>query len=294
MNLNSIYLNPPDKDVAIENRVLRLVEPAETHAARLPIDSFFRSLAADQGERAVCIILSGTGTDGTLGLKAIKGEGGMTMVQEENQARHGGMPRSAISTGLVDYVLPVEKMPEELVKYASHSYLESRDRAASSSNKLTDDLNKIFELIRVGTGHDFSGYKLTTIRRRVERRMAVHQIAKTEHYVRFLRQDSAEIDALYKDLLITVTNFFRDRPAFEALQEKAILPLLKSKPSGSSVRVWVPGCATGEEAYSIAMLLVETMEKLKRRFSVQSVCDRHRRRSHRICSSGGFSREHRR
>ena len=264
-----VYLNPPNRDVAIINGRLQLIEPVERHGARLPIDFFFRSLSEDQGENAICIILSGTGTDGTLGLRAIKGEGGITMVQEEKQAKYDGMPRSAIDTGLVDYILPVEKMAEELIKYVKHPYMEGPKKILTAAEKFRDYVQKIFILIRASTGHDFSGYKQNTIRRRIERRMAVHQINKLADYVRFLRQNPAEVETLYKDLLIGVTNFFRDTDAFDILRDKVIATILKNKKQDSPVRIWMPGCATGEEAYSVAMLLLEESEKLKKHFNVQ-------------------------
>lgn len=264
-----IYLNPPDKDVAILNCAFQLIKPVETHQLRLPIDYFFRSLAKDRSEKAVCIILSGTGTDGTLGLKAVKGEGGMTMVQEERQARYDGMPRSAIETGLVDFILPIEKMPEELMKYVKHPYIKGTPKPVTAEEKFKNAVNKIFVLIRDNTGNDFSNYKLTTIRRRIERRMAVHQIDSIDHYVNYLQQRPAEIETLYKDMLITVTNFFRDKDAYKIIAEKVIPTILKNKLPESTIRIWVPGCATGEEAYSLAILFAEGMEIEKKHCNIQ-------------------------
>jgi two-component system CheB/CheR fusion protein len=266
---NCVYLNPPNRNVAIMNRTLHLISPVETHRVSLPIDYFFSSLSEDQGEKAICIILSGTGTDGTLGLRSIKGSGGMTMVQEEKQAKYAGMPRSAIDTGLVDYILPVENMPGTLLKYVKHPFIEGPKKAVTAEEQFLNNVNKIFLLIRSNTGHDFTNYKQNTIRRRIERRMAVHQIDRIEHYVRYLQQTPVEVETLFKDMLITVTNFFRDPEAFDVLKEKVLPGLLEHKQPETPVRVWVPGCATGEEAYSIAMLLVETMERLKKRFNIQ-------------------------
>ncbi|MCF6150081.1 MAG: hypothetical protein E3K37_15645 [Candidatus Kuenenia sp.] len=266
---NCVYLNPPDMDVAIINRTLQLIKPLETHAARLPIDFFFRSLADDQGEKAICIVLSGTGTDGTLGLKAVKGDGGMTMVQDETQARYDSMPRNAINTGAVDFILPVERMPEELTKYIKHPYIESPRAAITTEQKYQGYVTKILLQIRALTGHDFSHYKQNTIRRRIERRMAVHQIDKIAHYLDYLRVNTAEIDILYKDMLIGVTNFFRDQEAFDLLKKTAIFEILKGKRPNSSIRVWAPGCSTGEEAYSIAILLAEIMDKRQMHYNVQ-------------------------
>jgi two-component system CheB/CheR fusion protein len=261
---NCIYLKTPDKDVSIINRRLYLMDPTKAHAVNLPIDHFFRSLAEDQAEKAICIILSGTGTDGTLGLKAIKGGGGMTMVQTGSQAKYDSMPQSAINTGMVDYVLPVEKMPKELFKYAKHPYIEGDKKKTTPKQKYLDSVNKIFLLIRSDTGHDFSNYKQNTIRRRIERRMAVHQINKIEQYVQYLQEKPAEVEALYKDMLITVTNFFRDPEAFDILEKKVITQIVENKAADYPVRIWIPGCSTGEEAYSIAILLVEAMSRLKK------------------------------
>jgi two-component system CheB/CheR fusion protein len=264
-----VYLNPPNRDVSIMDGRLYLSEPTQARGVRLPIDYFFCSLAESEGDKSICIILSGTGTDGTLGLKAIKGAGGMAMVQEETQAKYNNMPRSAIDTGLVDYILPVEKMATELMKYVKHPYIGGPEKVLTAKEKFENYLQKIFILIRSNTGHDFSQYKMNTIRRRIERRMAVHQIDKISEYVVYLQKNPTEIKTLFKDLLITVTNFFRDTKAFKALNEKVILPITKNRPAESPVRVWVPGCATGEEAYSIAILFSEAMKNLKKHLVVQ-------------------------
>jgi len=265
---NSIYLNPPDNDVAIMNRTLQLIKPLASHAVRLPIDGFFRSLSEDLGAKAFCIVLSGTGTDGTLGLRAIKGEGGMAMVQEEGQAKYDSMPRSAINTGLVDYILPVEKMPDELVKYIKHPFIEKDVITGTTEQKYQNNITKILLQVRSTTGHDFSNYKQNTIRRRIERRMAVHQIDKISLYLDYVRGNKAEVTALHKDLLIGVTNFFRDPDAFDILQKEVISKIVKSK-KGGNIRVWIPGCATGEEAYSIAIFIAELTEKTQKRFNIQ-------------------------
>lgn len=266
---DSVYLNPPNKNVAIINSKLHLSLFHEIHGARLPIDYFFRSLAKDQGEKAICVVLSGTGTDGTLGLKAIKGAGGLTMAQEEIQAKYPGMPRSAIDTGMVDFILPVEKMPDELAKYVRHPYIRGPVTEESEEHPFSMFVDKIFIQIRSQTGHDFSHYKRSTIHRRIQRRMAVHQIDKIADYVRYLQRVPGETDILFKDLLIGVTNFFRDPEAFKALKEKVLPNLLKDKTRDTPLRVWVAGCATGEEAYSIAILLLETMEEMKNHVELQ-------------------------
>jgi len=264
----TIYLAPADKDVSIMNGVLYLVEPPSHAGVRLPIDSFLRSLAQDEAERAICIILSGTGSDGTLGLKEIKAAGGMGITQKEEQAKYDSMPRSAIDAGLVDFVLPVEQMGEQLALYLMHPFLAAR-KPADMGKKLEDQLQKVFLMIRNETGHDFSHYKRNTILRRIARRLAVHQIENLDDYFKLLGENPEEINVLAREMLITVTNFFRDRDAFEALREHVIRPLVEQKPPGTPIRVWVAGCATGEEAYSIAMLLVEEMGKNERHHAVQ-------------------------
>ncbi|MFI5337664.1 MAG: chemotaxis protein CheB, partial [Opitutales bacterium] len=266
---NCTYIIPPNKDMAFLKGTLQLLEPAAPRGQRLPIDFFFRSLAQDQHERAICIVLSGTGSDGTLGVRAVKGEGGMAMAQNPKSTEFDGMPRSAIATGLVDYVLPAAEMPAQLIAYAAHAFGKTSRPASRPAPKGEDALKKVFVLLRAQTGHDFSQYKRSTTARRVERRMAVHQVEQLDEYVRYLQQTPAEVEALFRDLLIGVTSFFRDKEAFEALEEQAMPALFAGKSGGASIRVWVPGCSTGEEAYSIAILLQERMEALKQSFKLQ-------------------------
>jgi two-component system CheB/CheR fusion protein len=266
---NRVYFNSPDREVAIFNGKFHLVEPITTQPLRLPIDYFFRSLAADLGEKAICIVLSGTGSDGTLGLQAVKGAGGMTMAQDESQAKYPFMPRSAILTGLVDQVLPVEKMPEELVRYAQHPYLEPPKKTSSLTKEFEDFVEKILLLIRTNTGQDFTGYKKNTIHRRIERRMALHKINRIADYHRYLQQNPVEVQALFQDLLITVTSFFRDPEAFQVLSDKVIPEIMARKEPGAAIRVWVPGCASGEEAISLAILLAEARERLGKVVNIQ-------------------------
>ena len=266
---NCAYIIPPGRDMAFLNGTLQLMEPSAPRGQRLPIDFFFRSLAQDQRERAICIVLSGTGSDGTLGVRTIKAEGGMVMVQLPESTEYDGMPRSAIATGLADFVLPPAEMPVQLIGYASHAFVKSFHAETAPAPKAENALKKIFVLLRAQTGHDFSQYKPSTIYRRIERRIAVHQIETIDGYVRYLQQTPEETDALFRDLLIGVTNFFRDPGAFQALEEQVISKLLDGNPKGDMIRVWSPGCATGEEAYSIAILLAERMEALKRSFKVQ-------------------------
>ncbi|MBU0680672.1 MAG: PAS domain-containing protein [Proteobacteria bacterium] len=267
---NQVYIIPPNREMAILNGTLQLLELTRPRGLNLPIDTFLRSLAKDQADNAVCIILSGTGTDGTLGLRAIKGEGGMTMAQDLDSAKYDGMPRSAVATGLVDYILPPALMPNQVLSYTRHT-IKAPPAAAIASEDVTmgNALQKIFILLRATTGHDFSLYKKNTICRRIERRMHVHQIDNIMDYVRYLQTSDREISTLFKELLIGVTNFFRDPEAFEILKNIYLPELLKNKPDDYVLRVWVPGCSSGEEAYSVAIILQECMADLGRHFNVQ-------------------------
>jgi two-component system CheB/CheR fusion protein len=266
---NCTYIIPPNHDMAFINGALQLLEPTVPRGQRLPIDFFFRSLAADQHERAICIVLSGTGSDGTLGVRAVKGEGGLVIAQDPDSTVYDGMPRSAIATGIVDYVLPVAEMPRQLIDYATHAYSKTHRIAPAPVPKVDNALKKIFVLLRNHTGNDFSLYKPSTIYRRIERRMAIQQIKTIEDYVIYIQQAPTEVEELFRDMLIGVTNFFRDPEAFEELEKQAIPRLFANKNAGDTIRVWSPCCSTGEEAYSIAILLWEHMEELGRHFTVQ-------------------------
>jgi two-component system, chemotaxis family, CheB/CheR fusion protein len=266
---NCVYLNPPDKNVAVFNRTLHLMEPVKSGSINMPIDFFFRSLSEDQKEKAIGIIVSGTASDGTLGIKAIKGAGGMVIVQDPDTAKYDGMPRNAIGTGLVDLILPVEKMPAALISYVKHPFLSSPGKINISETNIQHQLQKVFALIRSATGHDFSQYKPTTIQRRIERRLAVHQISKLADYIVYMQKNPLEINSLFKDLVIGVTNFFRDPEAYQVIEEKVLPNLLQHKRPDDPLRCWVVGCSTGEEAYSLAMLVSEAMEKLKKHLNVQ-------------------------
>jgi two-component system CheB/CheR fusion protein len=266
---NCAYIIPPNRDMAFLNGSLQLLEPSAPRGQRLPIDFFFRSLAQDQHDRAICIVLSGTGSDGTEGVRAVKGEGGMAMAQNPESTEYDGMPRSAIATGLVDYVLPPAEMPAQLIAYVEHAFKLRPRLASSAAPKREDMLKKVLILLRAHTGHDFSQYKQNTVIRRIERRMAVHEIAEPEGYLRYAQGNTAELDALFRDLLIGVTRFFRDPREFAALQEQVIKHIFPVKPAEAAIRIWVPGCSTGEEAYSIAILLQERLTALKQHFKVQ-------------------------
>jgi len=266
---NHAYIIPPNRDMAFLNGALQLLEPAAPRGQRLPIDFFFRSLAADQHERAIGIILSGTGSDGALGVRSIKAEGGMVMSQNPESTEYDGMPRSAIATGLVDYVLPPAEMPAQLSAFVAHAFGTLSRLPTLTAITSEDALKKLFVLLRAHTGHDFSLYKPTTITRRVARRMAVNQIDDLHEYVRYLQHTPAELDLVFNDLLIGVTSFFRDKDAFAALEAKVIPSLFEGKTPDTPIRVWTAGCSTGEEAYSIAILLQERMEALKQHFNLQ-------------------------
>ena len=266
---NCIYVARPEGYLGMLNGKLQLMDAKESSAVRLPIDYFFRSLAEDQRERAVGVILSGTASDGTLGVKAIKGAGGMTMAQEPESAKYPGMPRSAIATGLVDYVLPAVHLPQRLMDYIKGPYLVPPRVDPAAEAILPDAMLKIILLLRNRTGHDFSSYKPTTIRRRIERRMNLHQVRGPQQYLSVLQENPHELDLLFKELLIGVTSFFRDPDAFKMLGKTALKELLEARPDNALVRVWVPGCATGEEAYSLAILLRESAERLKKHFTFQ-------------------------
>jgi len=266
---NCAYIIPPGRDMALLNGSLQLLEPIAPRGQRMPIDFFFRSLAQDQQERAICIVLSGTGSDGTLGVRAIKAGGGMVMAQNPASAEYDGMPRSALGTGLVDFELPPAEMPTQLMAYASRAYARPPGTTAVPAANTENALKKLFILLRAQTGNDFSKYKAGTINRRIERRMAVHQLKNIDEYVKYAQQAPAEVEALFRDLLIGVTNFFRDPEAFHVLEEEVIPKLFAGKRSSDTVRVWSAGCSTGEEAYSLAILLAERQEHLKQSFIVQ-------------------------
>jgi len=259
---NRIYVIPPNKDMSLMHGKLHLLTPVTVKGIRMPIDFFFRSLAQDREERAIAVILSGMGTDGTLGIKEIKARLGMVMVQSLESAKYDGMPRSALDTGLVDYVAAAGELPGKLINYAR--YFTKVPREMSGISRHTHNtLRKIFLLLRNQTGHDFSFYKKNTVYRRIERRMNLHQLNTVAKYLRYLQINPQELELLFKELLIGVTNFFRDPEGFEALKEKGLPLLLKNRPKGSTMRAWVIGCSTGEEAYSLAIILREYLEAAK-------------------------------
>jgi chemotaxis methyl-accepting protein methylase len=258
---NCVYVIPPNKDMSVLHGVLHLFEPTASRGLRLPIDFFFRSLAEDRKEHSIGVILSGMGSDGTMGLRAIKEKAGVVLVQEPASAKFDSMPRSAIDAGLVDIIAPAGDLPGKIIGYLRHSMiitktelpLEEKDQSA---------LEKVLILLRAKTGHDFSMYKKNTVYRRIERRMGIHQIDRIASYVRYLQENSQELELLFKELLIGVTSFFRDPEAWALLKEKGVSSLLADQTGGKVVRAWSAGCSTGEEAYSLAIVFKEALEQI--------------------------------
>ena len=268
---NHIYVIPRNASMVISGGILRLMSRETDGGKYMPVDRFLRSLAEDQKSRAIGIILSGTASDGALGIRAVKAEGGITFAQDEVSAKFGGMPESAIDTGCVDFVLPPEKIAQELAALSHHPYVSRADpsKVIEAIPKETDSLGKIFRLLRTTTGVDFTHYKSTTIRRRIARRMAVHKTEQVGEYAHYLQEHPEEIVRLYEDLLISVTGFFRDPEVFQILKTKAFPRLLKDRPPDSAIRIWVPGCSSGEEVYSIAICLLEALSEAGRDFDIQ-------------------------
>jgi two-component system, chemotaxis family, CheB/CheR fusion protein len=263
---NHVYLIPPKKNLTIFHGKLLLkdqdVDRSNNSGINLPIDIFLRSLAEDVGEKAVAVILSGTGSDGTRGIRSIKEQGGMIMVQSEESAKFDGMPKSAITTGLADFILPPEEMPEQLLSFVKHPYASKAECSAVLGSD-EDGLTRIFALLREKSKLDFTFYKPSTVIRRIERRMTVNQIQELRDYVRLLERFPAELTTLYREMLIGVTSFFRDKEAWEFLGNE-LLPTLFEQHGERELRFWVAGCSTGEEAYTLAMISREVMERTGR------------------------------
>jgi two-component system, chemotaxis family, CheB/CheR fusion protein len=265
------YIIPPGAYLSVGNGALHLSQPQARHGARLPFDFLLHSLAEEYGERVIGVILSGTGADGSLGLKAVKEGGGLVIAQDPSEAGYDGMPRSAIATGAVDLVLSVAEIPEALVKYDRRMTLTRTQNGFRPQGTVPDWLHEIIELLRTKTAHDFTLYKQGTLQRRIERRMAMAAI-ETDHmdrYLEILRTDASEPDLLAKDLLINVTSFFRDPQVFDFLAEKTVPDLLRSQAPDHPIRIWVAGCSTGEETYSLAMLFREQITAAKRNIKLQ-------------------------
>jgi len=259
---NCVYVIPANKSMSMLNGALYLFEPVETHGLRLPIDVFFRSLADDRHEKSIGIILSGMGSDGSLGLKAIKEKNGAVLVQEPGSAKFDSMPRNAIQSVVVDIVAPATELPAKLIAFLQFIPIVKADDDKEIINK--SNLEKIIILLREQSGHDFSLYKKNTLFRRIERRKGVHQIEKINSYVRFLQGNPKEVEILFKELLIGVTSFFRDTAVWELLREEVLPALISDLPDRYVLRAWVTGCSTGEEAYSMAIVFKEVIEKLKK------------------------------
>ncbi len=265
-----VYVIPPDKDLSVLHGVLHLLEPVRPRGLRLPIDFFFRSLASDAEEKSIGVILSGMGSDGTLGLRAIKEKAGAAFVQLPGSAKFESMPRTAIEAGLADVIAPAEELPGKIVDYLKHvPLLVKPDQICAGED--AHSLDKVVILLRGQSGHDFSLYKKSTISRRIERRMGLHQIAKISDYVRYLRENPQESDLLFKELLIGVTSFFRDPEVWDELKNSVIPEFLSHHPEGGTFRAWTAGCSTGEEVYSLAIVFKEAIEKTKpaKNFSLQ-------------------------
>ncbi|HEY1506131.1 MAG TPA: chemotaxis protein CheB, partial [Stellaceae bacterium] len=257
---DKVFVIPPNSVMTIEQGRLH-IRKRVTSAERLPLDTFFSSLAEDQGPRAIAVVLSGSGSDGSLGIKAVKEAGGLTLAQgsDGTEPAFKEMPESATATGLVDLVLPVQEMVKRLLRFVGDGgHFEEAPEATSTRD--TADLRRVYTLVRSRVGHDFTRYKERTFLRRVQRRMQVLQLSRLRDYVEHLQQNSGEATLLFRDLLIGVTNFFRDHEAFAVL-EKFIPRLFEGRGADDTVRVWVPGCATGEEAYSLAILLREYADR---------------------------------
>ena len=260
---NHIYLIPPRMNMTIFHGKLYLSEHAQTRTLNLPIDIFLRSLAKDQEKNAIAIILSGTGSDGTLGIRAIKEFGGMTMVQDDRSAKFDGMPRSSISTGMVDFILPPAKLAEELTNYIKHPFVKQKEHIELQINQDVNQLAKVIAILRDSKGVDFNDYKENTIIRRLEKRISINRFENISEYVTFLSNNNKEINILFNELLIGVTRFFRDEDAFKKLISEVIAPLIDRGSTHKEIRIWVTACSTGEEAYSLAILFREYMNRTK-------------------------------
>jgi two-component system CheB/CheR fusion protein len=261
-----VYLTPPGRDATMSNGILHLSKPVSAIGPKPSIDLFFTSLAEDWGDKAVGIILSGTGSDGAHGIRAIKAFGGITIVQDEKTARYNGMPHAAIETGHVDLIFPPEKIGQELLSVLKYPHLIPE--VPPEEDRAPDDINKIFMMLAQRTGCDFSEYKINTINRRIGRRMALHKFSALQDYIHHLQKTPEEIDLLLKDILISVTSFFRDGEAFQALA-KVFPKIVEKKQAGHTIRVWVPGCSTGEEVYSLAILMAETLGDRLNKYTIQ-------------------------
>ncbi|HEY3586451.1 MAG TPA: chemotaxis protein CheB, partial [Myxococcaceae bacterium] len=260
-----VYVIPPDKELSLSRGSFRVSQPGPPRGLRLPIDVFLRSLAEERGRDAAAVILSGMGSDGTLGLKAVKEAGGMVLVQDPSTAQFSSMPRSAIQTGLVDTVGPPQDLPGRLL--ATVGAPRKGAPKADAEPEVGSALERILAVLRTRLGRDFSQYKRSTVERRVARRMSLQQLSRPEDYLRYLQANWQEQELLFHELLIGVTSFFRDPRAWEALRTIALPALLARHPKGGQLRAWVPGCSTAEEAYSLAMVFREAADRARSKSS---------------------------
>ncbi|MBN2728661.1 MAG: PAS domain-containing protein [Bacteroidales bacterium] len=260
---NHIYLIPPKMNMSIFNRKLQLSEQDKKRTLNLPIDIFFRSLAKDQHKNAIAIVLSGTGSDGALGIRDIKEFGGITMAQDDQSAKFDGMPKSSINTGVIDIISPPNTLAEELINYIKHPFVKTKEKIVQILEKNETGLDKIMAIIRENKGVDFSNYKESTIVRRLEKRMSINQFININDYVMFLTGNDKEIEILFNEMLIGVTRFFREEESFAKLKKDIFPKIFSAVDKNSDIRLWVPGCSTGEEAYSLAIILNEYMHENK-------------------------------
>lgn len=266
-----VYVIPPNASMSMTDHILRLEKRQETSTVHMPIDHFMRSLAQMQGKRAIGVLLSGSGTDGTLGMAEIQANGGVTFAQNAESAKFQDMPRSAIQANCVDYILPPKSIAQELARIAHHPYVgsDTTEETAEVGSNETRSLNSIFQLLRKTAGVDFTHYRKTTILRRIQRRMVVHKLDRIEDYVRYVHSNPSEISLLYKDMLINVTSFFRNTPAFDAMKAQVFPAILKNRDADTPIRIWTPGCASGEETYSVAIALLEQVGEKAPQISIQ-------------------------
>lgn len=263
-----IYVIPPDSSLTVDDGKLRLSEPAQRRGARYPIDRLFESLATHRHEMAICIILSGSGSDGTEGLKEVKAQGGCILVQDPLTARFDAMPRSVIAAKFADHVLAPEQMPDVLLRYIRHAYI-AKSVPVDDTRSAEPSIDPVLSLLKNRAGHDFRLYKRSTLTRRIQRRMGLCNVHGIADYVDLLRSKPGELETLAKDLMINVTGFFRDADAWIALDEMVIAKLVSERASGEAIRLWVPACATGEEPYTLAMLLADRAETANKQFDIK-------------------------
>ena len=266
---NAVYVIAPDWSLTVTDGVLHLTKPAEKRGHRHPVDVMFRSLAADQGERAIAIVLSGTGSNGTDGLKEIRAGGGLILVQDPATAKFDGMPQSAIAAGMADHILAPEQMPAVLQRYLHNAYIAAPEGGETAATIAQPLIDQVLAALRTHTGHNFNNYRRSTLQRRIQRRLGLSNIASLKDYLTVLRASATEAPLLVKDLLINVTSFFRDAEAWKTLSDVAIAPMIAARENGATIRAWVPACSTGEEAYTVAMLIAEHAGRAGKEFDVK-------------------------